>query len=114
PGSTRVSEAEELRRLVPVLKRLRDKITVPVSIDTYKSGIATKAIELGAHIINDPSGLTFDADLAHAAAQGGAGLIVSHMRGTPDTWAKLPPMKDPMLTIGKELEAAMHRAVRAG
>lgn len=114
PGSTRISEAEELRRLVPVLKRLRDKITIPISVDTYKSGIAAKAIELGASIINDPSGLTFDAELAHTTAQGGAALIINHMRGTPDTWAKLPPMKNPLLTIGQELEASLHRAVRAG
>src|ERR1700746_462592 len=67
PGSTRISEAEEWRRLVPVLKRLRNKLTVPVSVDTYKAGVAAKALELGADIINDPSGLTFDADLAHAA-----------------------------------------------
>src|ERR1022692_376532 len=69
PGSTRISEAEELRRLVPVLKRLRNKLTIPISVDTYKAGIAEKALELGVDIINDPSGLTFEADLARKAAQ---------------------------------------------
>src|SRR5579885_1787621 len=54
PGSARVSEAEELRRLVPVLKRLRGKIATVLSIDTYKSAVAEKALELGASIINDP------------------------------------------------------------
>src|SRR6201986_3750195 len=54
PGSTRISEAEEPRRLVPVLKRLRGKLAVPISVDTYKSGVAEKAIELGVEIINDP------------------------------------------------------------
>ncbi len=68
PGSARISEAEELRRLVPVLKRLRNKLTVPISVDTYKAGVAEKALELGADAINDPSGLTFDADLARKAA----------------------------------------------
>ncbi|HEV2199184.1 MAG TPA: dihydropteroate synthase [Bryobacteraceae bacterium] len=114
PGSARISEAEELRRLVPVLKRLRDRLTVPISVDTYKAGVAAKALELGADIINDPTGLTMDPDLAKAVTQGDAGLILNHMRGTPDTWAKLPPLKDPISTIAIELGAAMHRAVRAG
>jgi dihydropteroate synthase len=114
PGSTRVSEAEELRRLVPVLKRLRSKLTVPVSVDTYKANVAEKALELGADIINDPSALTFDSDLARKVAQDNAGLILNHMRGTPETWAKLAPLKDPMRTITTELDASVHRAVRAG
>jgi len=114
PGSARISEAEELRRLVPVLKRLRGKLGVPISVDTYKSSVAEKALELGAQIINDPSGLTFDPSLARTAAQGDAGLILNHMRGTPDTWAKLPPLKFAVETVAMELGAAMHRAVRAG
>src|SRR5580692_8947927 len=61
PGSARVSEAEELRRLVPVLKRLKGKLSAFISVDTYKATVAEKAIELGASIVNDPSGLTFDA-----------------------------------------------------
>src|ERR1700683_919985 len=60
PGAARISEAEELRRLVPVLKRLRGKLTVPISVDTYKAAVAAKALEWGADIINDPSALTFD------------------------------------------------------
>src|SRR5271168_3878979 len=87
PGSQRISEAEELRRLIPVLKRLNGKLTVPISVDTYKSAVAEKALEHGAAMINDPSGLTFDAQLARVAAQHDAGLIVTHMRGTPETWA---------------------------
>src|SRR5215831_1573626 len=87
PGSTRVSEAEELRRLVPVLKRLRNKLTIPISVDTYKAAVAAKALELGASILNDPSGLTFDAEMARTAASSNAGLILNHMRGTPETWA---------------------------
>src|ERR1700678_2309874 len=74
PGSTRVSEAEELRRLIPVLKRLRGKLAVPISVDTYKAAVAAKALELEVDIINDPSALTFDADLARTAAQSNAGL----------------------------------------
>ena len=96
PGSTRISEAEELRRLIPVLKRLHGKLTIPISVDTYKAAVAEKALEHGAEIINDPSGLTFDAQLARVAANHNAALILNHMRGTPETWAKLPPLKDAM------------------
>ena len=114
PGSVRVSEAEELRRLIPILKRLEGKVSIPISVDTYKSAVATKAIEYGAEIINDPSCLTFDPDVARSAAHGDAGLILNHMRGTPETWAKLPPMKDVMSGILHDLEAGVHRAVSSG
>jgi dihydropteroate synthase len=114
PGSQKVSEAEELRRLVPVLKRLRDQVTVPISVDTYKSGVAAKALELGALIINDPTALTSDPEMARATSRGNAGLVLNHMRGNPLTWAKLPPLKDAMRTIAAELDASVHRAVRAG
>lgn len=114
PGSSRISEAEEKRRLIPVLKRLRGRLAVPISVDTYKAGVAEHALKLGAEIINDPSGLTFDPQLARVAARYDAGLILNHMRGTPETWAKLPPLPDPMAAILHDLEAAVHRAVRAG
>ena len=114
PGAARVSEAEELRRLVPVLKRLRGKLSVPISVDTYKSAVAEKALEHGAEIVNDPSGLTFDPQLARTAANHNAGLVINHMRGTPETWAKLPPLKDVMGAILHDLDASVHRAVRSG
>jgi dihydropteroate synthase len=114
PGAVRISEAEELRRLVPVLKRLHNKLTIPLSVDTYKSAVAQKALDLGADIINDPSALTFDPDLARTVGQANAGLILNHMRGSPETWLKLPPLKDAMQVILKELDAAVHRAMRAG
>jgi len=114
PGSERVSEAEELRRLVPVLKRLRGKLSIPISVDTYKSAVAEKALEYDAEIINDPSGLTFDPRLARVAANHDAALIVNHMRGTPETWAKLPPLQDVMGAIRHDLEASVHRAVGSG
>jgi dihydropteroate synthase len=114
PGAQRVSEAEELRRLIPVLKRLRDKLTIPISVDTYKSAVAEKALEHGAEIINDPSGLTFDAQLARIAANHDAGLVLNHMRGTPESWAKLAPLKDVMGAIQHDLDASVHRAVHSG
>ncbi len=114
PGSQRISAEEEWRRLVPVLKRLRDKLTIPVSLDTYKSEIAERAFEYGVEIINDPSGLTFDPDLAKTVANANAGLILNHMRGTPETWAKLPPLPDIMSVVARDLEATVNRARRAG
>jgi len=114
PGSVRISEAEELRRLVPVLKRLRGKLNIPISVDTYKANVALKALDLGVDIINDPSALTFDAELAGAVASVNAGLILNHMRGTPENWTKLPPLKDAMRVIGQDLSASAHRAIRAG
>lgn len=114
PGSARIPEAEELRRLIPVLKRIAGKLSIPVSVDTYKSGVVEKAIEHGAEIVNDPSALTFDPNLARTVANHDAGLILNHMRGTPETWAKLPPLKDVMGSILTDLDACMHRATRAG
>jgi len=114
PGSTRITAAIELQRLTPVLKRLRDKLRIPISVDTYKAEVAERALELGAEIINDPSGLTFDPALAKVVVQHNAGLILNHMRGRPETWGKLPPMPDVMGMIVKELEATVSRARHAG
>jgi dihydropteroate synthase len=114
PGSQRVSEAEELRRLVPVLKRLRGKLNVPISVDTYKSGVAEKALEHGAEIINDPTGILLDLQLPRVVTKWDAGLIINHMRGTPETWSGLPPIKDLMRTLSIDLEAATNRARQAG
>jgi dihydropteroate synthase len=114
PGSRRLSEEDEWRRLAPVLKRLRGKLTIPVSVDTYKSGVAQRALDLGVEVINDPTGLTFDPQLTKVVAQYDAGLILNHMRGTPETWGKLPGLVDPIGTVGADLEAAIHRARRAG
>jgi dihydropteroate synthase len=114
PGSARISAAEELRRLIPVLKRLRGRLTIPISVDTYKAEVAERAIEHGAEIINDPTGLTFEPHLARTAATHDAGLILNHMRGRPETWAKQPPLPDVMGAIVRDLEATISRARNAG
>ncbi len=114
PGSTRIAAAEEMRRLIPVLKRLKGQLSVPISVDTYKAEVAERALELGVEIINDPSGLTFEPQLARVVSNFDAGLILNHMRGRPEMWAKLSPIPDPMATIGRELEAAVSRARRVG
>jgi len=114
PGSARIPVAEEIRRLIPVLKRLKDRLTIPVSVDTYKAEVAERALELGVEIINDPSGLTWEPQLARIVSNHNAGLVLNHMRGRPETWAKLAPMPDPMATIGHELEAAVSRTRTVG
>jgi dihydropteroate synthase len=114
PDSKRISAEEEWQRLVPVLKRLRGNLGIPLSLDTYKAETAERALEYGIEILNDPSGLTFDADLAKVAARGNTGLILNHMRGRPETWAKLGPMPDVMANVCRDLEATVNRARRAG
>jgi dihydropteroate synthase len=114
PGSSPISAAEELRRLIPVLKRLKGKLAVPVSVDTYKAEVAERALEHGAEIINDPSGLTIEPQLVRVVSNHDAGLILNHMRGRPETWAKLGPMPDPIGSITRELEATVNRARRTG
>ncbi|MCW5980327.1 MAG: dihydropteroate synthase [Bryobacteraceae bacterium] len=110
PGSARITEEDELRRLVPVLRRLRGKLDIPISVDTYKSGVADRALALGAEIINDPSALTFDPQLARIAVKHDAGLVLNHMRGTPETWAKLGPLPNVMKSVIDDLSACVHRA----
>lgn len=114
PGSARISAAEELRRLVPVLKRLKGRLTVPISVDTYKAEVAERALEHGAEIINDPSGLTMEPQLARTVSNYDAGLILNHMRGRPETWDKLGTMRDPLTTIARDLDAAVSRARHVG
>jgi len=114
PGSARISAAEEIRRLIPVLKRLKGQLSVPISVDTYKAEVAERALELGVEIINDPSGLTFEPQLARVVSNHDAGLVLNHMRGRPETWSKLAPIPDPMGTIARDLDAAISRARRVG
>jgi dihydropteroate synthase len=114
PGSSRISAAEEMRRLIPVLKRLKDRLSIPISVDTYKAEVAERALELGVEIINDPSGLTYEPALARVISNHNAGLIVNHMRGRPELWAKLAPMPDAMATIARDLDATVSRARHVG
>ena len=114
PGSARISAAEEMRRLIPVLKRLKGQLGVPISVDTYKAEVAERALELGAEIINDPSGLTFEPQLARVVSNHDGGLVINHMRGRPETWARLAPMADPMAVVAHDLEAAINRVRGVG
>ena len=84
PNAPAVGLEEELGRVVPVIQALAGRLTVPISVDTYKARVARAACAAGAEIVNDVSGLCFDPGMAQAVAQAGAGLVVMHTRGTPD------------------------------
>jgi len=109
-AATRVSADDELRRLVPVLRKLRHNVDVPVSVQTYNSETAGRALELGADIINDLSGLSFDPQMAEVVCQQGAGLILGHARGTPDTWRRPPAVAEPLVSIVRDLQSGVARA----
>ncbi len=88
PGSKLLTADEELGRVMPVIEALVNRVNVPISIDTYKAAVAKSAIEAGAEIINDISGLHFDPSLAEVAARADTPLILMHIRGTPETMQK--------------------------
>jgi dihydropteroate synthase len=88
PGSKPLELEEELRRVIPVIESIAKEVNVPISIDTYKSAVAQRAIEAGAEIINDISGLHFDPSLAQLAAKEDTPLVLMHIRGTPETMQK--------------------------
>ena len=85
PGSEPVSAAEELTRLRPALNALAGKLNIPISVDTYKSQVAQEAIELGAQMINDISGLRFDPQMPPLLAKYKIPVVIMHIRGAPKT-----------------------------
>ena len=90
PYSQPVSAEDEVCRVAPVLEAIQGKVSVPISIDTTKAIVAQAAIDLGAEIINDISGLTADPEMASIALRSEAGLCVMHMQGTPATMQDAP------------------------
>ena len=113
-GKPFVAEAEELRRVVPVLKRLRGELEIPVAVETIKAAIAEKAVEYDAVALHDPSGLIFEPALARIAVNGNLGVILSHMRGEPLSWPKASPMRDTNKGVAAELNASIARGIRDG
>lgn len=94
PGSEFISVEEELRRVIPVIERISSSSEVAISIDTTKPTVARAALEAGAEIINDISGLRFDPALAAVATSTQAGIVLMHSRGTPKDMQELPPVTD--------------------
>ncbi len=115
PGAQPVSEEEELRRVLPVIRALRRKLKiVPISIDTTKARVAELAIEAGADIVNDISGLGFEPRIADVARIYKTPLILMHTRGRPATMQVQPFARDIWRSLISGLAASIRRAVAAG
>jgi len=114
PGSRGVSAEEELRRVLPVLEALSGRYPLPVSIDTSKSEVGRAALEAGAVLVNDVTALEKDSLLGEVAARCGAGVILMHMRGRPDTMQQLPPSPDILAEIDDWAGRAVARAESLG
>lgn len=114
PGAPPVSETEEMQRVVPLVERLAAKLPVPLSIDTSKSAVAREALAVGAEIINDISGLTFDPDMAATVAEARAGLVVMHTRGIPAIMQRDTVYDDLIAEVLGSLRYSLGRAQAAG
>lgn len=114
PGTQRVPFEEELHRVVPVLERLRGKISIPISIDTYKSEVADRAIRLGVGMINDVSAGRWDSMMFEIARRRHVPMILMHMRGDPESWKNLTPRRAVVQSVAKELRRLCTQARRAG
>lgn len=114
PGADPVSEDEELRRIIPLIEALAAELPVPLSVDTYKSSVAEKALAAGASIVNDISGLRFSPDMARVAAAHGAAVVIMHIKGTPRNMQQNPVYPDVVVEVREYLEAGIELALRAG
>jgi dihydropteroate synthase len=114
PGSKPLELEEELRRVIPVIESIAKEVDVPISIDTYKSAVAQRAIGAGAEIINDISGLHFDPGLAQVAAKEDLPLVLMHIRGIPETMQKNVHYDSLLSEILQSLKDSIQRAESAG
>jgi dihydropteroate synthase len=114
PGARPVPVEEEVARIQPVVRRLAKVLTIPISIDTSKRAVAEVALGEGAAIINDVTGLRYDASLAELTARAGAGLILMHTRGRPDDMYREAHYDSVSQEIREELHASLERALAAG
>ncbi len=115
PGSEVVTEEEERRRVLPVIRDLKQRRPgAVVSIDTYKASVARAAVELGAEVVNDVSGFHWDSKMAKTVAELKVGAVLAHTRGRPEEWRSLPPIGDPVLIVKRELRQWAEAATLAG
>jgi len=114
PGSKPVSAEEEMDRVMPVIEALRGRLRIPLSVDTTKSEVARAAIQAGAEVINDVSGLRFDPVLAEVAAETGAALVLMHSRGAPGMMHQAPPVDDVFAEVIGGLRRSIEEALRRG
>lgn len=114
PGALPLSVDEELRRVIPVIDQLSKRVSVPISIDTYKGAVAEAAIDLGAVIVNDISGLSYDPSLASVVAKRGVPVVLMHNRGRSQQMYRAASYQNIGEEIVAELRIAIDRAVDAG
>lgn len=110
PGSRAISADEELRRVLPVIRALRGKLRIPISIDTRKAVVADAALAAGAEIVNDVSALQFDSAMAGVVRKHRAAVILMHMRGTPETMQRGPFARNVIREVTRGLKEAIARA----
>lgn len=117
PGATPVSAEEELRRVIPVIAEVARHTSVPISIDTTKAEVARRALDAGAVIVNDISGLRFDPEMASVCAAAEAGVVCMHIQGTPQTMQDDPRYTDVVSDISaylaERLAALAERGIAA-
>jgi len=114
PGARAVAVDDEIARTVPLIEALAKRFDAPISIDTRKAAVAEAAIDAGASVVNDVSGLAFDAHLAGVIATARVHVVLGHMRGTPETMQRDPHYEDVIGEVACELEACVARARAAG
>ena len=114
PDAMPVSAEEEIRRIWPVVKALVDNGSIPVSIDTRKAKVAREMLDLGAHMINDVSGLTFDKDLASVLREYAVPVVIMHMRGTPADMQSHTDYEDVVGDVRREIGERVRAAEEAG
>jgi dihydropteroate synthase len=114
PGSLPIPEEEEIRRVLPVIRKLRPKTGALLSVDTTKSGVARAALDAGADVVNDTSALRADPAMAGVVARSGAAVVLMHMQGTPRTMQEAPRYGDLLGEIRAFLAARMREAGEAG
>lgn len=114
PGAQKVSIAEELERVVPVVNALSRKLSIPISIDTYKSEVADECLKEGACIVNDISGFRFDKDIAAVTAKHNASCVLMHIKGTPENMQKDPVYNGVVMEVLNYLRTSAKIAKEAG
>lgn len=114
PGSKPITAETEISRVIPVIERLAPKIDVPISIDTYKSLVAERAIEAGAEIINDISALNFDPKMPEIASRHDIPVVLMHIKGTPENMQQNPCYVSVISEIIEYLKDSIEMAEKAG
>ncbi len=115
PTSEPVSEEEERRRVLPVIRDLKARRPdAIISVDTYKANVARAAVEVGAEVVNDVSGFRWDPKMAKTLAELKVGAVLMHTRGRPADWPSLPPIGDAVLIVKRDLRQWAEAAMLAG